>query len=758
MLAQGPADALARIRMLEAKGEELHNHSDIGAAQRLWAEALDFRKQVYGDSSAEAAVGYAYEARYHNFMAGSSADHRALAWSMARRAKRLLRRSALINVGEHVLVLREFAYAFKIINIHGPPPDSLCLRQCRAYFREALAVAGCAHDTLRMAQVTHDIGNTYTDQVGRYNQVIPRLRLQALVDSARACYGRSSALLIAAGRPTSESVVMDHLCMGILYKDAYAGDSAVQAIDAFDHALSIMLQRAGRPPNSDPLSYEPRITNKAQMVELLYLRSWCFVPPYTENPDPERLRRALQSLEAAVPYWTAMLREYRSHDIHKVIASFSHFPFNYGTYLAAELYMLTGDEQRLKQALRWSDLNRDGLEQRDRLRNGTSSVRPADPAVILPENTLPHGKVCISFHTYPRALAFVVDDQGARVVRLERASEEPYPFARVTRDLHEAMRLNDMASFKRIAHEMHRRLLAPILDHGSYEEAIIVPAGSMERIPFEALIQDSAKGAGWEELDYVLQHATIRYARTIEEALRSAEAFAMADGHWALARARGSSQLPFAQALVDRMGSNTRFADCVALDLTGARLKALMRKNGWLHIASHAEAPREPDALPFIALEDGPFTIGAIDSTGCASSLVVLSACSSGDGQVFIGEGGHSLGRAFLRNGARLVVQTCWPVDDQATSEVLAGMYEGMDQGQTVSQALHEAKLAYLRKHADGPLANPFYWGGIIATGVDQQPAQVGGLTWWPVGAVAVLMAGAVIYRRSRRRRARVES
>lgn len=578
-----------------------------------------------------------------------------------------------------------------------------------------------------------------------------------MVDSALAHYARSTELMSRAGQPFSEAVMMDHLTTGLLYKDAYGSDSSAKAVAAFNRALRLMLRAVGAPADIDPLHYDPCIANKAQMVELLYLRSLCFASQYEELPDTTRIRSALLSLEAAVPYWQAMLAAYGSRDFHKVLGSYSHFPFNYGTYLAAQLSLINGDEARLGQALRWSDLNRDGLEQRDAmLRGGTGALvheRAGDRSAY---RTAP-GTVCISFHTYPRALVFVIDADGPRVIRLQSIADERFSFAMRTKGLQEAMRIGDVQAYKRIAHELYTFLLAPVLVDASCRDLVIVPGGEMDGIPFEALVRDTTTGSTWGDLDYVIHNTSVRYARTIDEALRPVGRFSLKAGHWGAARGHDRSELPFSVRSVERL-ARTHDGGAVSTGLTAADLCGWMKSGTMLHIASHAVVPEELDASPYLVLEDGPFPITAIDSTGCSNTLVTLSTCSSGDGPVFIGEGALSLGRAFLRGGARLVVQTSRPVDDQATSAILEDMYARMASGSSVALALHEAKREHLRVHAYDPLANPFYWSGIMALGVDQRIGSSRS-RWWMIAATAIaLLGGAVLYRRSRSSRARAET
>ncbi|MBK6343473.1 MAG: CHAT domain-containing protein [Flavobacteriales bacterium] len=174
-----------------------------------------------------------------------------------------------------------------------------------------------------------------------------------------------------------------------------------------------------------------------------------------------------------------------------------------------------------------------------------------------------------------------------------------------------------------------------------------------------------------------------------------------------------------------------------------------------LHIATHGEVPSEPDGLPRLLLDDGSITIVELDSVRCTSPFIVLSTCSSGEGRVYIGEGTLSLAHSFLRGGAKAVVQTLWPVDDQATSEILGQMYMYMENRLSADEALAKAKRAFVKNHADDALSNPFYWSGIVFTGSEVRPPERSRWIWWTSGAALLLAAvGYRSFRRSRRPRA----
>ncbi len=746
--------SLERARLLELKGEQYYRLSDIGEAWRTWNEALSLRQQLFGDSSAEAGSGYAYQARYHAYMSSSQLDHQAVAYTEASRAKHLLEtRKGEVKTDDRVFVLREFAYAYKLLNVVAQQDPGTGYRRTRSCFKDALRIAEHAKDTLWVAQVTHDIGNTFTDQVnGPHGPTSPR-ELRILVDSALMHYRRSMDLLAAMGQGSSEAMMMEHFTTALLYKYAYGQDSSQVAIAAFDEALLTMLAPYEGRKREDPLHFEPRLANKAQMLELLFQRALSYADQYHEHTDTMRLRLALKSLEAAVPYWWAMLREYRSRDLQKVLGSYSHFPFRYGTHLAAELYGLNGDPARLQQALNWYDLDQGALEQRDLLRSGASSVEAAISTKNRGPSQLPEGTMLVAFHAYPWLMAIVIDHKGTRIIRPGTKKLNGGDLAQLGSALRRAMKEGNVEDYRHIGNVIYANTLEDVLKGEKVQELIIIPDGAMAFLPFEALVTDTVTGSTWGDLPYLRNCTKVRYARSIRGALKPAITLDGGKFNYVVADVPGLSYLPFATRLVRRHEERTDMPHSTA-PLTRARLGTWMHAEIALHIATHAEALDKPDAVPHMLLADGFLTLNDIDSIGCAAPLVVLSTCSSGDGRVFIGEGAMSLANAFLRGGAQAVVQTLWPVDDQSTSEVLERMYAYMEEGRTVSDALSAAKADHLRQHADGALANPFFWAGIVTTGVEVRPAPKRASNrpyWWMGGAFIVVISAGAGYRRLRR-------
>jgi CHAT domain-containing protein len=97
----------------------------------------------------------------------------------------------------------------------------------------------------------------------------------------------------------------------------------------------------------------------------------------------------------------------------------------------------------------------------------------------------------------------------------------------------------------------------------------------------------------------------------------------------------------------------------------------------------------------------------------------VLSACDTGLGEIRAGEGVFGLRRAFQVAGARTVIMSLWPVDDQATRAWMRVLYEArLRRGLSTADAVHAASVTVLRdRRAKKQSTLPVYWAAFVAAG-----------------------------------------
>jgi CHAT domain-containing protein len=97
--------------------------------------------------------------------------------------------------------------------------------------------------------------------------------------------------------------------------------------------------------------------------------------------------------------------------------------------------------------------------------------------------------------------------------------------------------------------------------------------------------------------------------------------------------------------------------------------------------------------------------------------LVVLSACETGIGNVFEGEGLISASRAFLAAGVPVVVASQWKVDSDATEKLMVAFHRNhLQKGMNSAAALRQAQIEMIEAPA-GSFASPYFWAAFSVIG-----------------------------------------
>lgn len=86
--------------------------------------------------------------------------------------------------------------------------------------------------------------------------------------------------------------------------------------------------------------------------------------------------------------------------------------------------------------------------------------------------------------------------------------------------------------------------------------------------------------------------------------------------------------------------------------------------------------------------------IAGLDLWG--TSLVVLSACDTGVGDVRSGEGVYGLRRALMLAGSETQIMSLWPVDDAATKDMMSMYHRLLGSGFSRSEAFRKVKLSFI--------------------------------------------------------------
>lgn len=140
-----------------------------------------------------------------------------------------------------------------------------------------------------------------------------------------------------------------------------------------------------------------------------------------------------------------------------------------------------------------------------------------------------------------------------------------------------------------------------------------------------------------------------------------------------------------------------------------------------IHFSTHGlVVPEYPElsALVFSQMdtskEDGYLCMPEIAELDIKAEFVNLSACETGLGKIYAGEGVVGLPQSFLIAGAKALSVSLWQVEDDSTKEFMVGMYRKVkEEGLSYPDAIREMKLEFLGEK----YKNPFFWAPFVYYG-----------------------------------------
>jgi CHAT domain-containing protein len=334
-----------------------------------------------------------------------------------------------------------------------------------------------------------------------------------------------------------------------------------------------------------------------------------------------------------------------------------------------------------------------------------------------------------------------------------------------------------LKSYGRVGYELYQLLLEPELKGfpQSVNRLRIIPDGLLGLLPFDALPQGMGpkNPRNHGELPLLIFNYRVSYANSAallagakSEDREPVECLGFSwndqstdkpTGQPRLIKGRDWPSLPGAGrelAQIKRMVAGAFFTGEAASE---SQFKSMAGDYGLLHLALHGNSGDEEPFIVFPSpgdsLEDGVLNLYELYNLPLKARLAVLSACETGSGALQRGEGIMSIASGFGSAGCPAVLMSVWPVDDQAGSHIMRGFYEGLGEGLPIDEALHRAKIAYM-KSGGSYLTAPYYWAPFIVLGdVDPIPLQRAGSfnNWWwlGLGGVLLLLLG-MLWRRKR--------
>jgi CHAT domain-containing protein len=312
---------------------------------------------------------------------------------------------------------------------------------------------------------------------------------------------------------------------------------------------------------------------------------------------------------------------------------------------------------------------------------------------------------------------------------------------------------------------LYRYLIAPIEGKlAGISSLCIVPDGALALVPFEALVLPDGR--------YLLEKYDVRYVqslrvaqylreRTYKQPRKSLLAFggaAYQEDDWRTGEAAATGEegtrgiapgmgpadkpprtrghgnwenLPGTLREVEALGALYQDARVVTGTRVSEALVKELEESGelknyrMLHFATHGMTSPRSSILSALILsqtkdakrgkDDGYLCMAEVAKLHLAADVVTLSACETGLGKIYSGEGVVGLGQAFLIAGANGLTLSLWQVADESTKRLMVDVYR-LAQTEDIPFAVALARVK--RQFIDDPdYSHPFFWAPFVYYG-----------------------------------------
>jgi len=308
------------------------------------------------------------------------------------------------------------------------------------------------------------------------------------------------------------------------------------------------------------------------------------------------------------------------------------------------------------------------------------------------------------------------------------------------------------------SHTLYKLLLGPLGDRIAGKELVIIPDRVLYYLPFEMLVSDTARTPGRPNgIEYLCEANRVIYAPSLSvyyhlanrRPTRGSAVLAIGKGNFSHKAAQRNDSIVAARGITDLSYgiADLRYAEGEAADVynvfsgaseaqgTKSRLmlgaeasETSFKANAidgytYVHFTTHGLVDDDnPDYSALLldevtsasGREDGVLHAFEIAKLNLNADLVVLSACNTGLGRLWSGDGMIGLNWAFLAAGARTLCVTLWSIDDKSTSVFMRHFYQLLLGGKPPAEALQETRVFMLR---ETEYRSPYYWAPFVLFG-----------------------------------------
>ncbi len=315
---------------------------------------------------------------------------------------------------------------------------------------------------------------------------------------------------------------------------------------------------------------------------------------------------------------------------------------------------------------------------------------------------------------------------------------------------------------------MYTNLIKPVEGLFAGKRLVIIPDEEIARLPFDAFLKENPglDQTDYEGLQYLIYKYSISYCYSSslisgksfplnrrEEVLSFAPDYDKTDDPGHVRASLHGTGVEIES--INKWFRGRKFEGNLA---TETNFRIAMQRPAVYHLAMHSISDSTDSRYSYLlfdsssdTLDDGKLYNYEISLLRLKSPMVVLSACNSGTGTLYHGEGLMSLARGFILAGAESVIRTAWEVNDEISADIISRFYKHLSKGMYKDDALRLAMLGYL-KESPPAYSDPYYWAAYEVLG-DNAPVKRRFFTSAAFAGMAVIICFVILILYLRRRK-----
>ena len=308
-------------------------------------------------------------------------------------------------------------------------------------------------------------------------------------------------------------------------------------------------------------------------------------------------------------------------------------------------------------------------------------------------------------------------------------------------------------SYTDALHYMYLNLIRPVDEQFSGNKLIIIPDEEIGWLSFDAFLKNKpAPGQkDYEGLHYLINDYTFSYGYSSSLIFNKnrnfnagAKVYAFSPDYDTSKVAGGAAALHGTGIEIGSIYNGFSGMKFTGIEATKANFIASLRNPVILHLAMHSMSDSTNSKYSYLLFDthkekDDKLYNYEISLKRIISPMVVLSACNSGTGTLYFGEGLMSLARSFTLAGAAAVIKTTWDINDEASAAVMTSYYHYLSKGNEKNEAMRLAKLDYL-KNSPPEFAHPYFWAAYQVLGDNTPVARDSNKYIIVIGLAALLV------------------